>query len=284
MDLRLVGGVLARFKVLVVGGALLAVLLAVLAYGTPGFSNGKPALTPRAAEVWQGKAELIITGTKASRSQPQGPSATGASTPAEASATDQGYLASLSPIYAALGNGDAVQAEIHRRADVPGTIQAAEVVDAATGNALPFVTLTALAPTQRDAETLVARGGAVVEQYVAAEQRSAESGPVHVSLRVVKSGTPATLVEGHKLTAPLLVFIAVIVAVIALVFVLENLNPRTAAALGRVPVLGESQSNSTGGNGHRPPANGQAGAIADVSRARPATASSVGEKKTLKQP
>jgi hypothetical protein len=277
MDLRLIGGVLARFKVLVVGGALLAVLLAALAYGTPGFSNGAPALTPRGAEVWQGKAELIITGARASRGQPQGRSATGASTPAEASATDQGYLASLSPIYAALANGDAVQAQIHRTAAVPGTIQSTEAVDAATGNALPFITLTALGPTQRDAETLAVRGTAVVEQYVAAEQRSAESGPVHVSLRVVKSGIPATLVEGHKLTAPLLIFVAVIVAVLALVFVLENLNPRTAAALGRVPEPAEGERNSTGENGHRP-AGGQAAAIADVSRARPATASSVGEK------
>jgi hypothetical protein len=59
-----------------------------------------------------------------------------------------------------------------------------------------------------------------------------------VQLDVVKSGAPAVLAKGRKLTTPLLVFIAVLVAAFGLAFVLENLDPQTAAALGRSAVNG----------------------------------------------
>jgi hypothetical protein len=41
--------------------------------------------------------------------------------------------------------------------------------------------------------------------------------------------TPALLVQGHKKTLPMLVFVTVIIATLGLVFVLENLRPEVRA-------------------------------------------------------
>ena len=76
-----------------------------------------------------------------------------------------GYMASLSPIYAGLANGTAVQAAI-RAARIPGRVGASEGVDPQTGAYTPFVTLTAVAPTATDAGKLSEKAVAAFRSYV----------------------------------------------------------------------------------------------------------------------
>ena len=61
MDFKLFLGVLKRYKRVVISGTVLAVVLSVLSYGTPGLKGGKPTIIPRGAEVWQGEAEVLIS-------------------------------------------------------------------------------------------------------------------------------------------------------------------------------------------------------------------------------
>ena len=61
MDLPLFWGVIKRYKRLAIGGTLLAVLLAMLTYGTPSLSGGKPTIVPRTAPVYQSRAQLLIS-------------------------------------------------------------------------------------------------------------------------------------------------------------------------------------------------------------------------------
>ncbi len=227
MDARLFLAVLSRSKWLVLAGALLGAVLAVLAYGTPSLSGGTPTLKPRGTEVWQSESQLLIT-------QPGFPYG-------RAGFVNQPTLAALSPVYATLANGSAVQAEIAQRLDigrpgVTGSVQATEALDVGTSSGLPFVNLIATAPTRNGAVHLVDGAALILQAYVARLQ-TAGGVPAkqRIELAIVKSGTGTTMVRGPKASVAILVFLAVLIATLALVFLKEGARPRVAAELGRVP-------------------------------------------------
>ena len=226
MDLRLFWGVVKRYKRLSIGGALLAVILAVLAYGTPSLSGGFPTVVPRGSVTYASDAQLLIT-------QPTGVYGRLANDNS-AALQDPGYLSTLSPIYAGLATGNSVQAAI-RAAKVPGALTATGGVDPNTGDYLPFVNVTATGPTPQDAATLSKIGIASLQAYAAKmEADSAVPANERIYLEVIKTGPPV-LASGHKVMIPLLVLVAVFTGLITLLFSLENHDPQTAAALGRVP-------------------------------------------------
>lgn len=218
MDVGLFIAVVWRSKRLLLGGALLGAVLAVLTYGTPGFSSGKPTLTPRGGEVWQGESQLLITQSGFPYRQ------------SSEAAEPVHSLASLSPIYASLANGELVQDEI-QQLRVPGSVKASEDIDLAASSFLPFVNFVATAPTRSDAEKL-AHGAAVTFQgFVARQQASAGIPSGHrIELVVVGSGRSAKLAEGHKVSIAILVFFVVLIATISVIFLKENVRTRVAAA------------------------------------------------------
>ncbi|HTW43623.1 MAG TPA: hypothetical protein VMD79_15055 [Solirubrobacteraceae bacterium] len=218
MDLALFLAVLWRSKRLLGVGVLFAVILAVLAYGKPGISNGAPSLTPRGAEVWQSESQLLIT--QAGYPYGQGVNSV------------PGNLAQLSPVYATLANGNQVQAEIRQQLGTSGTVKASEALDLGTSSGLPFVNLVASAPSSSDAMRLAAGAAVIFRSYVA-RQQAAERIPAsqRVQLSIVASGTKAKLAEGHKLSVPILVFVAVLIGFISMVFLKENLRSRAAKEL-----------------------------------------------------
>ena len=116
MDLRLFWSVIRRHKRLVLTGTLLGLVLAVLAYGHPGLSHGKPTIIPRGAEVWQSESELLITQESFpyGRAEQQYTTGSGKSQPVPIG--DIAYMSSLAPIYSALANGNGIQAELKRGA------------------------------------------------------------------------------------------------------------------------------------------------------------------------
>jgi hypothetical protein len=227
MDLRLFWGVCRRYKRLAIGGSLAAIVLGVLAYGTPGFSGGMPTLVARGQSTYQSAAQLLIT---------RGAGTYSTIDSQTISSGAPGYLSSLSPIYAGLANGSAVQDAV-RASHIPGTVTGAEGIDQLTGDYTPFIDMTATAPTRSDAAALIRLGISALQRYVGA-QESASGVPQseRVQLEVVKSGLPPVLASRPKPTIPILVFLAVLAATIALMFSLENRDPQTAARLGRVPV------------------------------------------------
>lgn len=226
MDFRLFWGVIKRYKRLSIGGTLLAVVLAALAYGTPSFSHGFPTLVPRGSVTYESNAQVLLTQANGlyGRLAPN----------TSAQLQDPGYMSTLSPIYAGIANGDAVQQAV-RASKVPGTLTANGGVDQYTGNYLPFVNITATAPTPQDAAKLSQLGIAGLRAYTT--KMEADAGvpqSERIYLEVVKTGLPPVLASGHKVMIPLLVLIAVLTGMITVLFSLENHDPRTAAALGRI--------------------------------------------------
>jgi hypothetical protein len=216
MDLSLFLAVLWRSKRLLLVGLLLGAVLAVLAYGKPGFTGGKPTLTPRGAEVWQSESQLLIAQ---------------AGFPYGETTTPSASLSALSPVYANVGNGDVVQAEIKQQFGKLGTVKASESIDAAAASNLPFVTFLASAPTEQDAAKLAAGAAVIFRSYVARQQASAAiPRGRRVQLSIVESATKPKLTEGHKLSIPILVFLAVLMGVVSVVFLKENLRKSRAAA------------------------------------------------------
>jgi hypothetical protein len=229
MDLSLFFSVLWRSKRLVFGGLFLGVVLAVLAYGQPSFAGSKPKLVPRGAEVWQSESQLLI----AQAGFPYGET----STPTTAPSTS---LNTLSPVYANVANGNLIQGEIRQQLGTVGTVKAMEVIDAAASTNLPFVTFVANAPNGSLATKLAAGAAVIFQNYVARQQASAKiPRNRRVQLSIVESSTKPKLVEGHKLSIPILVFLAVMLSAISLVFLRENVRKaRAAAQLERAPFDG----------------------------------------------
>jgi hypothetical protein len=225
MDLPLFWGVVKRYKRLALGGTLVALVLAILAYGTPSLSGGMPTIVPHSAVAYESQAQLLIT---------QGNGVFGRADAQSLSAGAPTFLSSLSPVYAGPANGSAIKGAI-RASRIPGTLSASEGVDPNTGDYTPFLNLTTMAPTPQAAERLVKVAINAFESYITRMQGgSSVPESSRVTLAVVKSGDPAVLANGHKITLPVLVFVVVLAALIALMFSMENKDPRTAVALGRM--------------------------------------------------
>jgi hypothetical protein len=242
MDLSLFFAVVWRSKRLLLAGVALGAVLALLAYGQPTLSGGKPTLKPRGSEVWQSESQLLIA--QAGFPYRQAPEAT---EPARS-------LGGLSPIYANLANGGLVQGEILRKLGPIGSVKATEDVDVAAATFLPFVTFTASAPTAA-AATRLARGSAQIFEKFVERQQAANGIPAErrIKLTAVEAGFNTKLVEGHKLSIPLLVFFAVLIATISAIFLKQNLRQRealeaAAVGAGQSPVPSNQQPHTVPSN------------------------------------
>lgn len=221
MDLVLFLQVLKRFRYLVGAGFVVAVVLAVFSYGTPRLVHGKPTIAPRGVLTYQSVANVLVT----ERGFPYGQASSIA-------ASEMSQLSQLAPVYAAFVSGDRVQEAI-RAAHIPGTLTAAAQIDQATGQGLPIVTLTSEAPTAKDAVAITQRAEQLLRTYVTRNQEAAGTAPAQrIELDVVDSGSPATLVSGHKISIPLMVFMAVFLGTVALAFALAKMRPTAGHADG----------------------------------------------------
>ncbi len=231
MDFKLFLEVIKRYKRMVILGTVLAVVLSMLSYGRPGLEGGKPTIIPRGSEVWQGQAELLISqegfpyGRAVQQVEP------GRGTVPSQTIGDFSYMASLSSVYAALANGNAVQHQAAREASVPlcpsirpcGAVEAAEVDDLSDGVPLPLITLTSSAPTSVDAAKLATATIAVLQSMITQQEAAAGTAvEQRVQLQTLKSGVPATLTQGHSKSIPMLVLFAVLAATIGLAFIRNN--------------------------------------------------------------
>jgi hypothetical protein len=224
MDLKLFWAVAKRYKRISIGGTILAVVLAVFAYGTP----GPGGIKPRGSVTWEAKAQLLLT---------QANGVYGQADTAAIQAQGPTYMSSLSPIYAGLANGSAVQNAV-KAAKVPGKVSATEGVDTNTGAYTPFITLTASGPSAADVAKLSRIGIAAFQSYI--EQMEVADGVApssRIALAVVSNGLPPVIGSKPKPTIPVLVFLAIMSGTIMLLFSLENHDPQSAAKLGRVPAV-----------------------------------------------
>jgi hypothetical protein len=235
MDLRLFWAVAKRYKRISIGGTLLAAVVAIFAYGTP----GPHGITPRGSVTWESRAQLIITQS--------GGAAYGQLDSKHDSVGATGYFSALSPIYSGLANGNAVQSAI-LSSKIPGRVVATEGIDPNTGAYIPFVNLTADAPSAADAVALSQRAIGALQHYIdQIETSSGVPSASRITLGVVQNGLPPVIASKPKPTIPALIFLAILAGTIMLIFSLENRDPQTAAALGRVPATPLRQTSPNAG-------------------------------------
>jgi hypothetical protein len=231
MDLGLHLRVLWRFRLLVVLGTLLALALTLLSIMSVSFEGGKPSLSYRQQETYISQAKLLVT----QRGFPWGRTVfpvTGI-TPENGSRyvpefAEPSRFVSLAAFYAALANSDAVQALLYQDRTLRGDMVASPASDATVpGDALPFIEIAGFAEDPVEAERMAVAGTVAFVSYLTEQQEAATIPEAErVVVTIVNGADPGSLFEGRKKTRPIATFLAVMIAIIGLAFVLENLRPR----------------------------------------------------------
>jgi hypothetical protein len=235
MDLQLLLRVLWRFRVIVGCGLVLAFTLAFLSYFKVD-PSADPKLSYRENEQWESLSTLFVT----SRGFPWGSIGNPAEEAAAAAAGEQSdeevkgnaldpvHLTALAALYVRLATTDPVLKEMRDPQAKEGTLQAfpVESTDTGRGEPLPMVTLSAIGVSAEQATALAREHARAFVDYIEREQRRANV-PLEerVVIEVVRRPGEPQLLQARKKTRPMVVFVAVMIAVMGLAFALENLRP-----------------------------------------------------------
>jgi hypothetical protein len=248
MDLQLYARVLWRFRLLVVGGLLLAVALAFFSYVDVKFDGGKPSFEYRQGEQWESLAQVGVGSrtfdpgsvlTPEIRSSLRPPAENTEQAREQLAQVDPSTLASFPRLmeitiqFLNLATGDAVMKIMNENG--PPVRAALQTFPVLSGDAaVPFITFSAVAASPEVAQEAARRHVEAFKEFVTAQQNAAGIAEnERVAITTVKQPQPAALLEGRKKTRPIIVFLAVMTAVIGLLFVLENLRPRVRTVPGR---------------------------------------------------
>lgn len=233
MDLRLYARVLWRFKPIVLMGLVLATTLALLS----AVRISADGVHYRQSELWSSTTRLGVTqtGFPWGRLFAQG-AAAGQETPEQQAArlkipvADPNRLNNLAVLYAELAMSDPVRRLMRRDGPIGGRIIATALVSGDNRIMLPLVDLMAISTSPRAAVELAARSAKALQTYVREQQRVNKvpaADRVVVEQLVKPKG--AKLFQPRPRTMPIVIFLAVMLAVVGLVFVLENVRPRVRA-------------------------------------------------------
>ncbi len=212
-----------RFKFLVIGGFVLATLLATVSMANVTFAHGKPVFTYRQSLVWAAQETLLITQPGFLEGRVTLPPT-----------ADPGRLTSLSLFYAQLANSDAVQSQIpliRKNKPLP-FVTITPVTSYVGGNAslLPILNVAGNARTSKGAIRVTRAASEAFRAYLAQRQVKASiPDGQRVVISVLNLPTKAIVVEPRKKTIPLMVFVAVLAATVVLAVILENVRPRALA-------------------------------------------------------
>jgi hypothetical protein len=216
MDLGLYARVMWRFKFLVAAGLVLAAVLAFLSYVRV---SPDGTIRYREAQKWVSYARLAV----GEAGFPQGALST------KDAKADTARLAGLAIFYANYADSDPVIALMRRSGPINGAIQVApvEATPGSTSDALPLISIAAIAQSPNTAESLAKRQALALRDYVVQEQdQNKIPSNDRVLLSLVKTPGTATIFQARSTTLPVVVFLTVLLAAMALAFVLENLRPR----------------------------------------------------------
>ena len=234
MDLRTLARVVRQNRRLLLVGVLIGLVLAVLAYATPGFEDGRPTIKPRGQEKWQSTTTLFITqngfpwGRAVTLYRPSVPEAGIPAVPVG----DQDRLSTLAALYAQLAGSDVVRQFAQRNGPLkavivsePVTYQAAQF---SYPQVLPLVRVTAITNTPKGARAAATRISEAFRGYVQRRQKLAKiPSNDRVIVDVARRPGKAELVSGRSTTLSALVFFAVAFIVSGIALVRDNLR-RTA--------------------------------------------------------
>ena len=238
MDLRLYFRVLWRFRLLVGLGLLLALALGFLSYFRLTFDGGAPTVTYRETEVWQSGASLLVTesgfpeGYRSPQTEftPVSPKkakpAPTATTPEVPRFGDPSRFNALAALYANFVPTAPVRRIMKRGGPINGSASAVVRAGRAEG-LLPIIDVTGVSTTPQAALSVATRAVKALREYIELEQaRNNIPARQRVIIEQITNPTAPELAQGRKLTRPVFVFVAVLIAVMGLAFILENLRPR----------------------------------------------------------
>jgi hypothetical protein len=146
-----------------------------------------------------------------------------------------GSFTLLAGLYARLAQSDQVATLMRGdgQGPVTGRFTAIPTADTTYSRAetLPMVSLFGTGSTPREAELTVERGVAAFLRYLRSQQAEAQiPSDKRVIVETINEPQPAQLIVPRKKTLPIVVFLAVLFATIALIFVLENMRPRASVS------------------------------------------------------
>jgi hypothetical protein len=230
MDLHLFARVIWRFKYVVLGGLLVAVVLGVMTVAKIDLSQGRPHLTPRTEPVYASAATALVTQS----GFPWGSAVQQYATPnpgaSPVPAGDLTRLTALTNLYVQLANSDAIRRLVATKAPRGSTITASQnysVSPSFYSTALPILTITGTSTTRAGALATAQAGVDVLVGYLRDQQRAAGiADGQRVVLQELQSPRAVAVINGTKKTLPVVVIFTVMLAVIGLAFVLENVRPR----------------------------------------------------------
>ena len=229
MDLNLYFRVLWRFRLIVAVGFVLAI---TVAFATVAKVGADGSISYRQQPTWQGTTRLFVTqqGFPWGRTVLPGDptSAPSTSTSSGLQFADPTRLAGLAIYYAALINGELIQRQIRRSFPPKTILSAAAVTDTATNSPLALVDVTSVAHSSAQARRVSQEGASLFRSYIADQQASAGI-PLKERVLLQVVSTKAEVIAGRKKTLAIVAFLAVLIATIALAFVLENQRPRIQA-------------------------------------------------------
>jgi hypothetical protein len=232
MDLPLYFRVLWRFRLLVLPGFLVAISLAVLAYGNVDFKHGFK-ITPRHTPVYHADGLLLVTesGFPWGASQQQYIPGNAAKGLPPIPVGDFSRMSGIAMIYSELADSDAVKAQTHLKPAKTEKVVTSPYAPAGSppGTVLPMVALSAEASSPSRAANLINSRIAAFQRSLIAQQSKADMNKhKRVVVQVLRNGDPRTavVISGKKKTLPIVVFLAVMIAITGLAFMLENMRPR----------------------------------------------------------
>ncbi len=234
MDFALYLRVLWRFRLLVLLGLMLALILAILSI----VRVSEDGLTYRQSEMWSSNTRLLVTQSGFPEGRLYGQTATPGDETGEP-VVDPGRFNNLAVLYSELAVSDAVRGLMRRTGPISGRFIANPVIAGGEFRVqLPMIDITAIATTPLAAIQLAERSANALKTYIAIQQRASHV-PVAdraVIIPVVRP-TQAELFQPRSKTMAIVVFLAVMFVTVGLAFLLENLRPRMVQAAS--PSLGE---------------------------------------------
>jgi hypothetical protein len=245
MNLRRHLNVVRRFRLIVVGGFVLAIALAILAI----FKVGSGGLAWRGEETFESQATINVTqqGFPDGRvilTEPKPAAGAGdTATPQQGASAeefaDPSRFANLAIIYSYFAKSDAVRRLIKPR-PTPDQISLSPVLGAMnSGQTLSVATLDTFAHTPESALALNKSALAALQGYLEREQTSAGVRRENrVRIDVLTPATHASLIAGHSKTPALAAFILVMAGAFALAYCLDNLYPPGSRAEHLVALSG----------------------------------------------
>jgi hypothetical protein len=234
MDIALYIKTLWRYRPMLIYGIFVALLLAALS----AFKVTSHGVEQRGSDTYSSTATLLITRADDfpyGRTAPSYlPSVPRKGIPS-VQVGDPNQLTSFGLLYAELANSDQVKQVMREKGPLHGVLTAKPVFESPTsalnGSSylLPLVTLTGTSTTARLAVETAQRGTEAFLTYLKQQQNTANiPANQRVSVQVLRRANGAARVSAPSLTIPIVVFLAVMIAVIALAFTLENVRSRPA--------------------------------------------------------